>query len=224
MTADVCVFHAADIVGQLRDAEIEDLAAFAAGDLVIGDEENILGLEIAMNDAARVRRAERARDLAHDPQRVGDRQSPQPTDALIERLARQQLHHEIGAAVGVVAEVEDLHDPRIRDRRRRACLVEEAGDDLGPRREAPDGASLRSPRADPTWCARPSKPTPFHLRRSVGGRGRRRLASPCMTKSCRVVGPLSARIDGGRPRGWRRAPGERRRRSAGHRLAPTSTS
>ena len=55
-----------------------------------------------------------------------DRERADACEPLIERLALEQLHHDVRAAVGVVAEVEDLDDARIRDRGRRARLVEEA--------------------------------------------------------------------------------------------------
>lgn len=88
-----------------------------------------------MHDAARVGGAERARDLAHDAQRIGHRDRPDTRETLIERLALEQLHHDVRAAIGVVAVVEDLHDPRIGDRSRRTRLVEEPRHDFGPRRE-----------------------------------------------------------------------------------------
>ena len=56
-------------------------------------------------------------------------------ESLVERLAIEQLHHDVRASVSVVTEVEDLDDPRIRDRRGGARLVEETRHDIGSMRE-----------------------------------------------------------------------------------------
>jgi hypothetical protein len=121
---------AAGVVGQLGDAEVEDLGALAAGDLAIGHEEDVLGLEIAVDDASPVGGVERRRDLAQDPQRVLGRQATEALEARVEGLALEELHDDVGAAVGVVAEVEDLHDAGIGDRGRGPGLVEEPLDDV----------------------------------------------------------------------------------------------
>ena len=42
------------------------------------------------------------------------RQRAEPIEARVERLALEELHHDVRAAVGVVAEVEDLDDARDR--------------------------------------------------------------------------------------------------------------
>src|SRR5262249_1118392 len=90
-------------------------------------------LEIAVDDVLGVRRGERARDLPAQPERLGRRQLAEPGQPPIERLALEVLHHDEGAAVGVVAEVEDLHDPGIPDPRHRARFVEEPVDDAAAR-------------------------------------------------------------------------------------------
>src|SRR5688572_27812922 len=60
---------AASRVGdELGDSEIEDLEAYAVWQRRIDDEKDIARLEIAMNDALRVSRAERARHLHRPPQ------------------------------------------------------------------------------------------------------------------------------------------------------------
>ena len=65
---------AGERTGQLRDAEVEDLDAFAARQLAIGDEEDVVGLEIAMRDAGVVRGIEHARDLAADLAELAERE------------------------------------------------------------------------------------------------------------------------------------------------------
>ncbi len=119
------------VVDELRDPEVDDLRALAAGYLWIGDEEDVLGLEITVHDAGGVGGAERARHLPHDAQRLAGSQTPEPAQTLVERLALEQLHHDVGAAVLGVAEIEDLHDPRIGHRGRGARLVEEPPHGVG---------------------------------------------------------------------------------------------
>ena len=70
----------------------------------------------------------------------------------VERLALEELHHDERAAVGVVAEVEDLHDPGIADRRHRARLVEEPVDDVGPRATATASSTLIAARRPSSVC------------------------------------------------------------------------
>jgi hypothetical protein len=80
----------------LGDAEVEDLGALAAGDLAVGHEEDVLGLEIAVDDASPVGGVERRRDLAQDPQRVLGRQATEALEARVEGLALEELHDDVG--------------------------------------------------------------------------------------------------------------------------------
>jgi hypothetical protein len=121
---------AVGVVRQLGDAEVEDLGALAAGDLAVGDQEDVLGLEVAVDDAAAVRGVQRRGDLAQQPQRLLGRQPTVPLEPRVEGLALEELHHDVRATVGVVAEVEDLHDAGIGDRGGRARFVEEALHDV----------------------------------------------------------------------------------------------
>jgi hypothetical protein len=75
----------------------------------------------ACSDAATWRRIRSASSGASRPKRLRPR---------VEGLALEELHDDVGAAVGVVAEVEDLHDAGIGDRGRGAGLVEEPLDDV----------------------------------------------------------------------------------------------
>ena len=60
----------------------------------------------------------------------GIAQSPDAGQSLVERLALEQLHDDVGRAIDVVTDVEDLHDAGVADRVRGAGLVEEALHDL----------------------------------------------------------------------------------------------
>jgi len=96
------------------------------------DEEDILGLEIAMDDVLGVGCREGACDLAAQPQRLGHRQCAEPGQPAIERLSIEIFHHDERTTIAVVTEIKDLHETRIVDRGHRARLVEEPVDDVRP--------------------------------------------------------------------------------------------
>ena len=72
----VCVLTpAALLVGELRDAEVEQLDLDAAGHQLVRHEEDVVGLEIAVNDAAlRAPRAS-AREHLRDDRRAFERRA-----------------------------------------------------------------------------------------------------------------------------------------------------
>jgi hypothetical protein len=120
---------AAALRRQLGDPEVEDLGAQSAGDLGVGDQEDIVGLEIAVQDAGGVGGSHCAGDLADHAQRVGHGQRTVALEPGRQVGALEQLHDQVGGAVLGVAEIEDLDDAGVVDRRRRAGLVEEPIDD-----------------------------------------------------------------------------------------------
>ena len=87
-----------------------------------------------MDDPLFVRGAERAADLIGDLARL-DRREHVARDAVVQGLAGQELHDEVGLPVGGLAEVHDLDDVLVSDGVDRARLVEEAGDHLGIARQ-----------------------------------------------------------------------------------------
>ena len=77
------------------------------------DEHDVVGLEIAVDDAGGVRVLERAQDLAHDLRaraRGGSGPAAMPSDS---DCAREELHHQEQRAVGGAAEVGDGDDVRV---------------------------------------------------------------------------------------------------------------
>jgi hypothetical protein len=93
---------------ELGEAEVEDLDQDAGGRAALGDEEDVVGLEVAVNDPGGVRGADRLRHLPHDD---GGEPAGEPTFATSthrEALALEELHHQVGRAARVRAEVEDL--------------------------------------------------------------------------------------------------------------------
>ena len=79
---------------------------------------------------ARVRRAERARDLDRVRDRLGDRQPAQPADPVLERLALDVLEHDVGPAV-VLAGVDHADDVGMRELGDRPRLAAEALELIG---------------------------------------------------------------------------------------------
>ena len=107
-----------------RDAEVEDLHHAVLAD------HHVLGLDVAMDEPALVRRLERARDVDEPAQRRGERQLG-AADELAERRPDHVFHREVEAAGGL-ADVEDRDDVRVAERGDGARLAKE------PRRELAD--------------------------------------------------------------------------------------
>ena len=89
---------------ELGQAEVEDLHQPVGGD------EQVLGLEIAVHDAAAVRRRQAAGDLLGVGQRLAQRQRA-VGQRRSQRLAVEQLGDDVGLAVGG-ADVVDGDDVR----------------------------------------------------------------------------------------------------------------
>src|SRR5262249_17038019 len=111
----------------LRRAEVDD------ADLVFWclsrhttNEEDVLGLEVAMDDVRRVTRGGSFRDFLRDPNRDARWNRPARTKARRERFAVEDLHHEVRDAVFELAEVVDGDDARMFDRRGRLRFLHEA--------------------------------------------------------------------------------------------------
>ena len=99
----------------LRDAEIEHL--HEVGVRVLLDEHDVVGLEVAMDDAGVVRLLERDRDLAHDVERTRGLDRPL-RDHFVERDTLDVFEDEKERAVGELAEVGRRGDVRMLDPRR----------------------------------------------------------------------------------------------------------
>ena len=142
------------IAGQLRQSEVEDL------DAVVRRDEQVLGLEIAMDDPLLVRRREPARDGDGIVDRLAHRQRPgrQP---LPERLPFEQLRDdERRASFG--ADVVDREDVRMVQRRGGACFLLEAVQRSGSA-EKDDGQHL-----DRDVASEPRVARAIHLAHAAG--------------------------------------------------------
>jgi hypothetical protein len=109
-------------VHDLGDAEIQNLHEPAAVGL---EQEDVVGLEVAVDDPHGVRSGERLRNLAADVQSVAERDPTLAIDGLSEGDALQIFHHDVRGAVGKPSEIEHLHDVRAADRRGRLRLGHE---------------------------------------------------------------------------------------------------
>ena len=118
---------------ELREAEVEHL------DEVLGaaslQEKDVLGLEIAVDDAVLVGRVEGVRDLRADHHGTRRIEVPLAFEAIGQRLALQVLHDEIELATRRRAEVGDVDDVLVADLVDRLRFLHEARDDLGVARQ-----------------------------------------------------------------------------------------
>ncbi len=84
-----------------------------------------------MHDARRVRGRQGPGHFAKDPRGARGAERPPRLDQLAERVAGQELHHEIRDAVGHPPEIGDLHDVGVLHAGRRLGLEDEARRELG---------------------------------------------------------------------------------------------
>ena len=112
---------------RLRDAEVEHLRDLA---LVIAGEEDVGGLEVAVDEAGGVRHGEGAADLRGDRGDLARREGALAAEAAVQVLPLEQLHRDVGDAAPH-AVVEDLHDVGAPELGRGLGLALEAPRDLG---------------------------------------------------------------------------------------------
>ena len=89
-------------LGQLGDAEVGDIG------IGVGVEQDIGWLEVAVDDAQRMRPVERRGDAAENLDRLGQAE-PATVDAVGQRAAGHQAHHQVGLAI-LLAIVIHRHD------------------------------------------------------------------------------------------------------------------
>ena len=113
---------------QLGDAEVEDLRDLAARRAV---QEHVRGLDVAMDQAGGVRRRERRAHRHADLGRAQRAQRAALLELLLERVALEQLHHQVRDAARVDAEVEHRDRVRVLHAARGGALAPEARERLG---------------------------------------------------------------------------------------------
>ena len=102
---------------QLGEAEIEDLG------VAVGGDHDVLGLDVAVDDARLVGLLQPAPDLGGDLERAEEVELA-ALDEGLHRLARDELHRDV-EALGPLAHVVHLGDRRVVHRRRRVRLLQE---------------------------------------------------------------------------------------------------
>src|SRR6187399_2305540 len=92
---------------ELRHPEVEQLHAEATG---VVYQENVLGFQVAMDDALLVGAAERAARLKDHLERVLDSELSLARKTVGQRFALEQLHHDVGIALGnpVIEHLDDI--------------------------------------------------------------------------------------------------------------------
>jgi hypothetical protein len=99
----------------------------------VGEQEDVLGLQVAVDDAALVRRGEPGGDLRRDLHGLARRRRS-AVQALAQRLAEEELHDR-ERLVALPADVVDGEDVGMREGGDRLRLALEAGERVGARRE-----------------------------------------------------------------------------------------
>jgi hypothetical protein len=94
-------------------------------------EEEVLGLDVAVDDPGGVGDRQSARDLGDDQGEVGGIGGPGGREPLVHRPAVEILEDEVRRAVRRMRAVEDLDDVRVAQACGGLCLGEEAPDQLG---------------------------------------------------------------------------------------------
>ena len=136
-------FRERRLAGRPRDAEVGELGA------ALRVEEDVRGLQVAVDDPVRVRMGEAGGDLGREPLRLEVGQRPTAAEALLERAAAEVFEDEVRPALGL-ADVVDPGDVRMGQRGDRAGLPDEprrvgvAREEL-ERHEAPELAVLGQP-------------------------------------------------------------------------------
>ncbi len=110
------------------NTKVQNLDALATGDIGIGGQHQVIGLQIAVDHTDLVYRSQSRCNLsppAHDFLFAAA-----AAHALAQRLAGDEFHAQIGLAARQVAVVKDLHDPRVADAVRDLRFIDKAHDDL----------------------------------------------------------------------------------------------
>jgi hypothetical protein len=119
----------------LRDPRVVGVHPHQIAATGLLQQHDVVGLEIAMDHADGVRGIERERDLVGDVERAVQLDRAVFFDQILERLALEELHHEVDRPFGQDAEVGDVDDVRMIDRGRGARFAQEAMDRLLVARE-----------------------------------------------------------------------------------------
>ena len=115
------------LLGDLGDAKVQDLGLLARRIVQVADNDDVVGLQIAVDDALAMRGGQGLGNLPSQLQRVVYFQAtPKLGDTLRQRVSIEIVHHDVGAAVGQSIKLKDVYDARVLHDVRSSGLVEEA--------------------------------------------------------------------------------------------------
>ena len=120
-------------LAHLGEAEVEHLRVIPLHRRL--HEEDVLGLEVAVDDPRLVRLVERAAHRDEDGKRPLHRERPLGAHRLVQVLPLEELHDDVERPVVELAEHEHLHGVRVRELAHRPRLAPEAGHEVLPVRE-----------------------------------------------------------------------------------------
>ncbi len=120
--------HVPVAVFVMGDAKIEQFDDVV--DAVAGDEKNVVGLDVAVDDALVADALEGAEELAHDADGIDGLESARALQACAERFAFEKLHDEVEVAGFEDVKVDDGADVGVFQRGRGLRLAAEPLDDL----------------------------------------------------------------------------------------------
>ncbi len=95
---------------------------------VVGVDEDVFRFHVAVHDTHRVRRAERARDVAREPLGALRLEAPVLADQLLERAPGHVRHDERESGVAQLQHVAHAHDVRVNEPLEESRLAREAAD------------------------------------------------------------------------------------------------
>ena len=149
------------VARHFRQPEVQNLRVPALGD------EDIGGLDVAMDDALGVGRVQRVGDLDSSDSNASV-SSGLPGDAMLQSFAIQELHGDERLAV-LLADLVNRADIGMIQRRSCLCFTPKAFERCGSL--ATSSGRNFSATKRPSWCPQPCRPRPCHRRPAFQRRG-----------------------------------------------------
>ena len=121
---------------ELGHAKIQHLGPHPAGQVLVGHEEDVGGLQVPVDDVGLVGNDQGRADLLEQTRGEAGGLAPLTAQLLQQALTLEQLHHQVDPHLFHAAAVVDAYDAGVRDGIDRPGLIDEALDHGGVREEA----------------------------------------------------------------------------------------